>query len=187
MKSEIQLPSAPMDSDIPVATQVYEEYGTTTTSRGIPNAPKGKGLASEKVIGAAAIAGAVAGFVLIGPVTGIVGAVGAGALASQNNKAGEVARASGGVVISAGERAKKIDEKHHVVSKTKQAAGNFLQKGKELNEKHHIAEKSKKAAGDMAKKTKEFEEKHHLGEKAGKGLTKGLNFVSKQLKPKESK
>ena len=51
------------------------------------------------------------GLAIAGPLIGVVGAVGAGALATQNNKAGDVARASGDVVLSAGARAKKIDEK----------------------------------------------------------------------------
>ena len=102
-----------------------------------------------------------AGLVLAGPLIAVVGAVGAGALATQSTKAGDVARASGDVVISAGERAKKIDEKHHVVDKTK------------------------KASKDLYTKAKTFEGKHHLGAKAGKSLTNGLKFVSSKLKPKD--
>lgn len=117
---------------------------------------------SDKVIGAAAIAGGVAGLALAGPVIGIVSAVGAGALAAtQNNKAGDVARASGDVVLAAGQRAKKFDQKHHVVDKTKNAAGGLFQKAKQ------------------------FENKHRLGEKTGKGLTKGLQFVASKIKPKD--
>jgi len=116
---------------------------------------------SDKVIGAAAIAGGVAGLALAGPVLGIVSAVGVGALATQSNKAGDVARASGDVVLAAGERAKKFDQQHHVVDKTKKAAGGLL------------------------KKAKQFENKHHLGEKTGKGLTKGLQFVADKIKPKD--
>jgi len=151
--------SIPMDPDIP-STPSQEFYGTnsnTVSSAGIPNDPSG----SSSIVGAAAIAGAVAGLVIAGPVLGIVGAIGAGALASQKNKAGDVARASGDVVISAGERAKKIDEKHHVVDKTKKASMNFMHKAKD------------------------FENKHHIGEKAGKSMTDGFKFVSKKLKPKD--
>lgn len=158
-------PSAPFEPDIPVATPVSEEnYGRqhSTNNIGEPNeSDKSKIKVSDKVIGAAAVAGGVAGLVVAGPVLGIVGAVGAGILATENSKAGDVARASGDVVLSAKDRAKKIDEKHHVVDKTKKATSTFVSKAKE------------------------FEKKHHVGEKTGKGLTKGLKFVSKKLKPKE--
>mmetsp|Transcript_741 Transcript_741/g.1033 ORF Transcript_741/g.1033 Transcript_741/m.1033 type:complete len:116 (+) Transcript_741:110-457(+) len=43
---------------------------------------------NEKVIQGAAVAGAIAGFVISGPLVGAAGAIGAGALASQNNKGG---------------------------------------------------------------------------------------------------
>jgi hypothetical protein len=142
---------------------------------------------TNKVVGAAAIAGGVAGLVVAGPIVGLAGAVGAGILATQKGTAGEISRASGDVVISAGDRAKKLDEKHHIVDKTKQSTQDLVQKGKELDEKHHITDKTKKAAGGLVKNAKQFEEKHHIGEKAGKGLKNGLNFLSKQLKPKESK
>lgn len=159
-------PSAPLfEPDIPVATSVSEEnYGRqhSTNNIGEPNkSDKSKIKVPDKVVGAAAVAGGVAGLVVAGPVLGIVGAVGAGILATENSKAGDVARASGDVVLSAKDRAKKIDEKHHVVDKTKKATSTFVSKAKE------------------------FEKKHHVGEKTGKGLTKGLKFVSKKLKPKE--
>jgi len=115
---------------------------------------------NEKVIQGAAVAGAIAGFVISGPLVGAAGAIGAGALASQNNKGGEMARASGDVVLAAGERAKKINEKHHVVDKTK------------------------KAASTVVKNLKQFDEKHHVVEKTSKGVTKGLEFISEKLKPK---
>lgn len=152
-------PSAPFEPDIPVATSVSEEnYGrqNSTNNIGEPNeSEKSKIKVPDKVVGAAAVAGGVAGLVLAGPVLGIVGAVGAGILATENSKAGKVARASGDVVLSAKDRAKKIDEKHHVVDKTKEA--------------------TKKAASTFVSKAKDFEKKHHIGEKTGKVLIEGMN------------
>lgn len=140
---------------------------------------------SEKVVGAAAIAGGVAGLALCGPVVGLVGAVGVGTLAAtQPNKAGDVARASGDVVIAAGERAKELNQKHEIVEKTKRATKGLVDKGKEIDEKHHISEKTQKGVGKIVQKTKEFEEKHRIGEKAGKTMTKGLEMVSNTLRPK---
>ena len=168
-------------------TNTEEEYGILNSSEETESTDRSAKSAKDKVIGAAAIAGGVAGLVIAGPLVGVVGAVGAGALATQNNKGGEVARASGDVVLSAGQKAKELDEKHHVVEKTKQGMSGFFQKGKEIDEKHHITEKTKVAAGGLMQKTKEFEEKHGFGKKAGETMTKGLNFVSEKLKPKDTK
>lgn len=139
----------------------YGEIDSSSVNQTRQDSSASNAKPSDKLLGAAAIAGGVAGLVIAGPIVGVVGAVGAAALATQNNKAGEVARASGDAVIATGERAKQIDKKHDVVNKTKKAAENLVQK------------------------TKDFEQKHHLGAKAGKSMTKGLEFVTKKLKPKD--
>mmetsp|Transcript_6815 Transcript_6815/g.6493 ORF Transcript_6815/g.6493 Transcript_6815/m.6493 type:complete len:156 (-) Transcript_6815:255-722(-) len=106
----------------------------------------------DSVIGGAAIAGGVAGLAVCGPALGLVGAVGAGALATQSNKAGDVARASGDVVVAAGDRAKKIDKKHHVVDKTKSATKNALQSAKKFDEKHQVGQKMSNGLKGLADK-----------------------------------
>lgn len=73
---------------------------------------------TRRQVGGAAVAGGIAGLVLLGPVIGLVAAGGAAAVATSRGKAGQVARASGDVVSDAGSRLKQFDEKHHVVAKT---------------------------------------------------------------------
>lgn len=164
---------------------VEEEYGETINTT-VPSNESDNISASEKVIGAAAIAGGVAGLAISGPIVGLVGAVGVGALAAtQSNIGGDVARASGDVVIAAGERAKEINKKHGIVEKTKRAAKGLVEKGKELDNKHQICTKTKNEVEKVVNKTKKFEEKHKIGEKAGNTMTKGLQIVSKTLKPKD--
>ncbi|GFH55503.1 hypothetical protein CTEN210_11979 [Chaetoceros tenuissimus] len=145
-------PSEPFEPDIPVAIPASEEhYNMEEPNELLDNS---KINVSGKVIGAAAVAGGVAGLVVAGPVLGIVGAVGTGVLATENSIAGSVARASGDVVLSAKDRAKKINEKHHVVDKTKKA--------------------TKKATSTFVSKAKELEKKHHIGKKTNKVLKQGL-------------
>lgn len=144
---------------------------------------------NNKRIGAAAIAGGVAGLALTGGLAGIaIGAIGTGTIAAtQNNPAGNIARASGDVVLSAGKRAKHINEKHHVVEKTQKVTKKIIHKGKKLDDKYHVVDKTKQAAGDLFNKTKGFEKKHKIGEKAGNTVVKGLHYVSKSLTPKDTK
>jgi len=106
----------------------------------------------DSVIGGAAVVGGVAGLVIAGPILGLVGAVGAGVLATQSNKAGDVARASGDVVVAAGDRAKKIDKKHHVVDKTKNATKSALQSAKKFDEKHQVGQKMSNGLKGLANK-----------------------------------
>jgi hypothetical protein len=107
---------------------VEEDYSTDFDSvndtSSIQNNDKKK---ANRITQGAAIAGGITGLVIAGPVLAIVGAAGAAVVASQNKgMAGKIARASGDVVVTAGDSAKHFDEKHHVVDKTKVVAGKVV-------------------------------------------------------------
>jgi hypothetical protein len=78
--------------------------------------PEEKG--TKRQVGGAAVAGGLAGLLLSGPVGCVVVAGGAAMCATSRGKAGNVARSSGDMMASAGDRLKKLDQKHHVVNKT---------------------------------------------------------------------
>jgi hypothetical protein len=78
--------------------------------------PQEKG--TKRQVGGAAVAGGLAGLLLAGPVGCVVVAGGAAMCATSRGKAGSVARSSGDMMASAGDRLKKLDQKHHVVNKT---------------------------------------------------------------------
>jgi hypothetical protein len=69
-------------------------------------------------LGGAAVAGGLVGLVFGGPIIAVVAAGGAVLAVTTKGQAGNVARASGDVMASAGDRLRKVDRKHHVVEKT---------------------------------------------------------------------
>ena len=66
----------------------------------------------------AAVAGGLTGFLLGGPILAAVAAGGAALAVTGKGNAGKVARSTGEVMASAGDRLQKVDQKHHVVEKT---------------------------------------------------------------------
>ena len=140
---------------------------------------------AHKIITGAAVVGGVTGLVVAGPLIGIVGGVVAGSLAATKGPGGNLSRAAGEVVVSATERAQKLNEQHHIVQHSKEAAGRVVEGAKAIDEKHHVVEKSKTVAGNAFSNAKKFEENHRVLEKATDGLTKSLTFVSNKLRPKE--
>jgi len=123
---------------------VQAEYGDVGQDMNSNNTNRKSGL-----ITGAAIAGGVTGLILVGPIVGIAAAAGAAGLAVANRgTAGDVARASGDVVVSAGNKAKKLDEKHRFVAKTKVAA-------REFDDQHDVVRKTQNAAKFTAAKTAE--------------------------------
>lgn len=172
-------------------TYVEEEYGEVNPN---PNQNNNKTNTTnnlnptEKLIGAAAIAGGITGLVISGPIIGVVAAVGTATLAATTpptHPVGNIARASGDVILSASEKAQELNQKHHIVEKTKTATKGMVQKVKKMDEKHDLSNKTKQGVAKIVNKTKELEEKHHFGEKAGKTVTRGLQMVSDSLRPKK--
>ena len=193
-----------MPKEIPVATPVndypYTQSGTTyveeeygevypnPNSNDNNNNNNNNSNPTDKLIGAAAIAGGITGLALSGPIIGLVSAVGTATLAATtppSHPVGNIARASGDVVLSASEKAQELNQKHHIVEKTKVATKGMIHRVKEMDEKHGLCEKTKQGVVKIVNKTKEMEEKHHFGEKAGKTVTRGLQLVSDSLRPKK--
>jgi len=159
----------------------------------------------------AAAAGGLAGFMLGGPVLGVVAGAGVAMAATTPGAVGGVARSSGNMVCTVGERAKKIDkeyqvvnkskamasqtgerakkidEKHRVVDNTKLFARNASIKAKDFDKKHHVVDKSKVAASSICRSAKEFDQKHRVVDKISKSLFLAANFFSSKMKSKEDK
>ena len=114
-------------------------------------------------VGGAAVAGGLAGLVLVGPMFGLVAAGGAAVAATTPSKAGQVARAAGDVTASAGDRLKEFDKKHHLTKKTKQGAQ------------------------EVGRSLKKFDDKHHVVRKTTNSVKKGCDWVSNKLKDSQGR
>lgn len=142
------------------------------------------GVETSRVAGAA-IFGAIVGFALGGARLGIVAGLGAGAAATTQCAAGDVARSMGDTTIAVGNKVKEVDEKHNVLQNTKAAAGaamnTTLDTLKKMDEKHKIVHQSKEAAKVAYQHAVEFENKHNIVENTAKKISEGANFVTKKL------
>lgn len=76
----------------------------------------------KRQVGGAAAVGGVAGFILVGPVVAVAGAVGAAYAATSKGLAGSIFRGAGEGVATAGDGVKAVEDKTHVASKTKKGA-----------------------------------------------------------------
>ena len=73
---------------------------------------------TQRQIGGAAAAGGIAGLIIGGPILAVVAGIGIAACATTKSKAGQVTRATGDAVSTAGSKAKQWNEKHRVLQKT---------------------------------------------------------------------
>ena len=91
---------------------------------------------------------------------------------------------------SAVKSAKRFDEKHQVIDKSKKMASSAVQNTKKFDEKHHVVDKSKKMASSAVQSAKDINEKHHVVDKSKKAVTSfagGIKFISKSVKSNGNK
>jgi len=163
---------------LPQATLV-PEYST-------PNPTPNPTNTSPAVVSAAAAVGAVSGLLLSGPVFGVALASGAAYAASRDKgPAGNIARTSGVVAISAASKAKTIDAKYDVSGKAKTAATNIGARAKQIDEKHDVVGKTKRASVAVACAAKNMNEKHDLTGKVGRGVTSVTDYIQRRLSKNE--
>lgn len=134
-----------------------ENYDLSSSIDDNDHAIKKEPKSKASIIGGAAIAGTGLGMVIAGPIIALLGGVTAATLATQDTKAGDVARYSGDVVLSAGDQMRDIDEKHAIVEKTKWGVGTLLGKAKEIDQNHGVVEKTKTGISNAAQKAREVE------------------------------
>ncbi|CAJ1946245.1 unnamed protein product [Cylindrotheca closterium] len=142
---------------------------------GVPNfKAQTKDPTSRQFMGAA-VAGGVAGTMVGGPIVGIAAAAAAAAATTAPGKGGSVARSGGEGVAKLGDKAKALDEKHHLQDKAKAQAQRGVEKAKEMDEKHNLTDKAKASMSKTVDKAKEINREHEITNKAKKGLAKGFN------------
>jgi len=92
----------------------------TSSSASSSSSLNGPGkLGSSRQLKGVAVAGGVAGTVLLGPAVGLLAAGGAVLATSGRGEIGRAARFTGDKVADAGRSLKKYDEQHHIQEKTR--------------------------------------------------------------------
>lgn len=125
----------------------------------------------------AGVAGGVVGTLIGGPILGIVTGSAAAYYSQREGAAGDISRAVGEIGRATGQKAKELNDKHQLVDKSKEAAGQAWKKVQEMNEQHHIDKKAKAAASEAWENLKEFDREHGVLQK----LSKFALFCLKKL------
>ena len=112
-------------------SKTVSQYSTTvrhqTTTR--------KQHSKFSIVGGAALAGTAVGMTMVGPVIGLISGIVAATIATKDTKAGDVARSTGETVLTAGDQIRDLDERHHIVEKTKWGVGSLFGRAKEIARK----------------------------------------------------
>ena len=136
---------------------------------------------------ASGAAGATLGFLLLGgPILAVIAGFGTAYATQKSGAVGDIARALGEVALTTRAKAKELDEKHHLVDKTKQVAEDAWNHAKALDRKHHLMEKTKDFLMFSWNETVAFTRRHRLLERGVEAVGRGTDYVINQLFHKPS-
>ena len=163
------------ESGLPVATAVPGMESAPTVKEGGPSETEGAAPGPREKIDSrstaaaagAAGAGAIAGAVVLGGLTGTLVAatlVGGAAMyaTTQDGKVGDVVRTAGAKTADAAGAAYDYAKEHKVVDKAKAAATATAVKAKEINDEYDLTGKAKAGASAVAHKAAEVNEKYDI-------------------------
>ena len=108
----------PPSASKPEAVADYRSQSQVTTANDASQHNDNENPHTSRQLKGAAVAGGVAGLVLVGPVVGVAAAAGAAYAVTAKGEGGNIARNVGDAVADAGVRLKRFNRKHHVVEKT---------------------------------------------------------------------
>ena len=133
-------------------------------------------------ITAAGVGSGVVGLLIGGPIGALIlGFGGAYAAEKKDGVVGDTARAVGDVALSIKGKSKEIDEKHHVVDKSKELANKALEKAKQVDRDHKVLEKAKVFIIYSWTATVDFVRRHNLIERGVNGVGKGFCWVMEKV------
>jgi len=131
-----------------------------------------------------AAAGAIGGAVLVGgvlgaPVIGMVAGAGAAVYAStRKDEVGTAAKATGQATLAAAQNARRFDDEHQIVSKSKAAAAAVANKTVQVNQEYGVTDKLGTAAKYTWDSAVSLNDKYKVTNTIGKGISQGLDLIS---------
>ena len=132
---------------------------------------------SSTLAGAAAV-GAVAGFCVLGPISGIVAA---GAMAygtTRKDSVGMFSRTAGRAAASTYSSLKRWNKDYKITEKATRAVVTTGKAVKKLDDDYKITEKTSKAVAATGRAAVDFNEKHQVSRRVGEGVSSGLDAVT---------
>jgi hypothetical protein len=136
---------------------------------------------NEVNVGASVAAGAVAGLLLGGPFLSLVAAAGAGVYVKKEGPAADVVRAGGEIALAVRDSATRLNEKHDLVNKAKEATSEARRKFCEYDNEHHVWQKLREFLYMVGTKAVELERKHHLLENMLSCVARGAARLADKL------
>jgi hypothetical protein len=130
---------------------------------------------------ASGVAGVVVGSVLLGPTLGVIAGFYSAYATRKTGPSRDIAIALGEIALITRDKARVIDEKHHVVDQSKQAVRDAWKYAQAMDRKHHILDKLKDFAVFSWREIADFSRQNRLLERGVVGIGRGFEWVYTKL------
>jgi hypothetical protein len=134
----------------------------------------------ELMMGAGVGAG-VLGLLLGGPFVGFMAGFGTAYWTRKPGAGGDIARGIGEVAIVAKDKAKELNQKHHLVQKGQETASEAWERAKELDRRHKILERAKEYALYTYETAKELNRQHRILERTANVIGRLLSYIGSKI------
>jgi hypothetical protein len=138
----------------------------------------------RKLVKGAGIASGIFGCLIGGPFLALLLGFGAAYACDKRGTVGDSARAVGEFALSTRDKAKEIEEKHHVAQRTQLAASGVWQKAKEADGQNRVLERTKAFTVDGINATTDFVKHHKLIERGVQGVGKAVYWATDKIATK---
>lgn len=134
----------------------------------------------KRKVGAGVLSGVV-GLFVGGPILAMILGFGAAYAAEKEGALGDSARAVGEVAITVRDKATEVNNKHHVVAKSKVAAAEAFENAKAMDQKHNLLERTGKFLVCSWNSLVDFVQRHHVVERSATAAGRGATWAADKI------
>ncbi|OQR99672.1 hypothetical protein ACHHYP_05163 [Achlya hypogyna] len=124
----------------------------------------------------------VHGLMVAGPLGCVAGAVGGAILTTKDGASGDIARATGNLVVASFDKAKHVNETYHVTDRVKGAVKCATATAHEIDAKYKIKDKAGSWLDAGIKHASQVNQKYRLTDRATEATVTGMNTAAKMLR-----
>jgi hypothetical protein len=166
-------PPTPYCQAVPLVPVENVERAETTVGVNKEEAtPRGAGFEKhDQLVRASGIAGGVVGLLLGGPILALVAGFGSAYAIRKENTVGDISRSMGEVALTIEEKARQVNQKHHIADKTKATMD-------DLEDRFCIARKARQLVITSWKAGVDFTRQRNLIERGIEGTGHGFEYLA---------
>lgn len=136
---------------------------------------------AQNIMVGAGILSCLLGTIMCCPTAGCLAGVGAAYGTTRPTPAGEAARSMGRLAVTCGSKAAELNEKHHIMDKTKRSATTCWKTSKNFVQEQQVVERTSMCLKSMWAGLQKVNEDYRIAERSWQGISTALNTANDKV------